>query len=105
MYAVVENGGKQYKVEEGQRLRLEKMDAEEGETVDLGRVMMISGSDGETRIGTPELEDAAVRGTIVRHGKGPKITMMRYRGSKNWRSKKGHRQPYTAVEIEEIEQS
>jgi large subunit ribosomal protein L21 len=104
MYAVIQNGGKQYKVEEGQRLKLEKMDVEEGETVDLGHVLMISGQDGEARIGTPELEDAAVRGRVVRHGKGPKLTMMRYRGSKNWRSKKGHRQPYTAVEIEEIEQ-
>jgi len=105
MYAVIDNGGKQYKVQEGQRLKLEKMDVEEGETVDLGRVLMISGPNGETRIGTPELEDAAVHGRVIRHGKGPKLTMLRYRGSKNWRSKKGHRQPYTAVEIEEIEES
>ncbi len=103
MYAVIETGGNQYKVEEGSKLLLDRIDVEEGELTELGRVLMIGGEDGkEPRIGTPELPEARVLAEVLQHKKGPKITMMRYKASKNTRTKIGHRQPCTSVLIREI---
>jgi len=101
MYAIIDHGGKQYKVQVNERVLVDRLDADEGELVELGRVLMIGG-DGAPRIGTPEIVGARVLGEIIRHEKGPKLTMMRYVGGKNSRTKIGHRQQRTAVVIREI---
>ncbi|MEW6446878.1 MAG: 50S ribosomal protein L21 [Bacillota bacterium] len=100
MHAVIETGGKQYRVKEGQRLKIEKLDARVGEKVNP-RVLMVAG-DGEVRVGTPELEDAKVDLKVLRHGRGKKIIVFKYKPKKNYRRKKGHRQPFTEVLVEKI---
>uniref|UniRef100_A0A7C2EJL2 Large ribosomal subunit protein bL21 n=1 Tax=Ammonifex degensii TaxID=42838 RepID=A0A7C2EJL2_9THEO len=100
MYAVIETGGKQYRVEEGQRLKVEKLEAEVGERVNP-RVLLIAG-DGEVRVGTPELADARVELKVLRHGRGKKIIVFKYKLKKNYRRKQGHRQPFTEVLVEKI---
>lgn len=100
LHAVIETGGKQYRVKEGQRLKIEKLDARVGEKVNP-RVLMVAG-DGEVRVGTPELEDAKVDLKVLRHGRGKKIIVFKYKPKKNYRRKKGHRQPFTEVLVEKI---
>lgn len=100
VYAVIETGGKQYRVEEGQRLKVEKLNAEEGATVNP-RVLLVA-RDGEVRVGTPELAEARVDLKVLRHGKGRKIIVFKYKPKKNYRRKKGHRQPFTEVLVEKI---
>ncbi|MGD2175512.1 MAG: 50S ribosomal protein L21 [Candidatus Brocadiaceae bacterium] len=101
MYAVIDNGGKQYKVETGDEIRVDLMDAEEGELVEFGRVLMVR-NDGEVRVGQPDLGGARVLAEVIRHEKGPKLTMMRHQATKMRQAKKGHRQKYTRVLIREI---
>ena len=101
MYAVVTTGGKQYKVEEGETLRVEKIAGDVGSSVTFDRVLMIS--DGETvSIGQPVLDDASVEGHIVEQGKSKKIIIFKYKRRKRYRRKHGHRQQYTAVKIDSI---
>ncbi len=101
MYAVVTSGGKQYKVEEGETLRVEKIPGDVGSAVTFDRVLMIS--DGETvSIGQPALDDASVEGHIVEQGKSGKIIVFKYKRRKRFRRKHGHRQQYTAVKIDSI---
>ncbi len=101
MYAVIESGGKQYRVTEGMICSLEKIDAEEGSTVVFDKILVAS--DGENvKVGTPYLSSAKIVGKVLNHGKGDKITVFKYTPKKNYRKKKGHRQPYTRVQIEEI---
>ena len=101
MYAVVNSGGKQYKVQQGQILRVEKIPGDVGNPVTFERVLMFS--DGENvSIGQPELEDVAVEGHIVEQGKAKKIIVFKYKKRKRYRRKKGHRQEFTAVLIDEI---
>ncbi len=102
MYAIIETGGKQYKVSEGDVLQVEKLQASEGETVELDKVMAISKDDGLT-VGTPWIENAKVTATILNHGKKDKIIVFKYKPKKNYRKKQGHRQPYTQLKIEKIE--
>ena len=101
MYAVIDNGGKQYKVQSGDEVRVDLMDAEVGELVEFDRVLMVGG-DGQPRIGTPRLPGARVLAEVLRHEKGPKLTMLRHRATENRQAKKGHRQKYTRVLIREI---
>ena len=101
MYAVVANGGKQYKVEPGQVLRLEKMSGETGEQIELGPVLMIGG-EGDTKIGQPHLE-AKVTAVVLEQGKSKKVQVLKKKRRKGYRVKRGHRQPYTAVRVAEIE--
>lgn len=102
MYAIVETGGKQYRVEEGRVVRIEKLPAEKGEEVLFDRVLLFS--DGtETRIGRPYLENCRVKGRVTQQGRGRKIVVFKYKPKKNYRRKKGHRQPFTEVLIKEIE--
>ena len=102
MYAVVATGGKQYKVQEGEILRFEKLDGEVGAPVSFDQVLMVS--DGENvQVGQPALEKAAVRGHIVEQGKGKKIIVFKYKRRKRYRRTQGHRQMYTAVQIDQIE--
>lgn len=97
MYAVVETGGKQYKVAIGDRLKVEKLMAEEGASVDLGRVLMVA--DGENiQIGAPTL-DTNVSATIIGHGRDKKIKVFKMKRRKNYRRTQGHRQHFTEVEI------
>ena len=101
MYAVVTSGGKQYKVEKGETLRVEKIPGDVGSAVTFDRVLMIS--DGETvSIGQPALDDALVEGHIVEQGKSAKIIVFKYKRRKRFRRKRGHRQQYTAVKIDSI---
>ena len=101
MYAVVNSGGKQYKVQQGQILRIEKIPGDVGKPVTFDRVLMFS--DGENvSIGQPALKDIAVEGHIVEQGKAKKIIVFKYKRRKRYRRKKGHRQDFTAVRIDNI---
>ncbi|MDR5684239.1 MAG: 50S ribosomal protein L21 [Armatimonadota bacterium] len=101
MYAVVDSGGKQYRVEEGQVLRLEKIEGEVGEEVVLERVVLLGGE--QTVVGAPVVEGARVVAKIVEQGVDRKVTVLKYKPKVRYRRKRGHRQPYTAVRIERIE--
>jgi large subunit ribosomal protein L21 len=101
MYAVVNTGGKQYKVQQGEILRVEKIPGDVGSPVTFDRVLMFS--DGENvSIGQPELDNVAVEGHIVEQGKAKKIIVFKYKRRKRYRRKQGHRQTFTAVQIDSI---
>ncbi len=101
MYAIIRTGGKQYQVAQGDQLRVEKIDGEIGETVEINDVLMVV--DGETvSVGTPQLEKAIVKAKIAEQGKAKKIDIFKKKRRKGYRLKKGHRQQYTALTIEEI---
>ena len=102
MYAIVHTGGKQYKIQEGETLRVEKIAGDVGSEISFDRVLMVS--DGENvSVGQPALENAAVKGHIVEQGKAKKILVFKYKRRKRYRRKQGHRQQYTAVKIDKIE--
>ncbi len=97
MYAVIETGGKQYKVAVGDKLKIEKIPVAEGDSVSIDRVLMVSGED-EVKVGTP-LVDSQVNATVLSHGKRRKIKVFKMKRRKNYRRTQGHRQPYTEIEI------
>ena len=99
MYAIIATGGKQYRVSEGDTIYIEKLDNEVGDVVSFP-VMMLSGETVE--VGSPYIEGATVTGKIVRHGKGEKIMIYKYKSKKNYHRRAGHRQAYTKVEITSI---
>ncbi len=102
MYAVVATGGKQYKVQQGDVLRVEKLAGEVGAEVAFEKVLMFS--DGENvQIGQPVVEGAVVKGHIIEQGKSKKVIVFKYKRRKRYRRKQGHRQQYTAVKIDAIE--
>jgi large subunit ribosomal protein L21 len=102
MYAVVSSGGKQYRVQQGDILKVEKISGDVGSPVSFDKVLMYS--DGENvKIGQPVLEDAAVTGHIVEQGKAKKIIVFKYKRRKRYRRKHGHRQQFTAVKIDKID--
>jgi large subunit ribosomal protein L21 len=101
MYAVVDNGGKQYRVEAGSTLVLDRLDAETGSTVTFDRVLLIGDGDVIT-VGTPTVSGASVRGTVLEHGRGPKIIVFRFRPKAHYRRRTGHRSELTRVRIDEI---
>ncbi|MPM54575.1 50S ribosomal protein L21 [bioreactor metagenome] len=101
MYAVVVTGGKQYKVEAGDVIYVEKLGAEDGSEVVFDQVLAVGGEDG-VKFGTPALQGVTVTGKAVKTGKGKKITIYKMKAKKNYRRKQGHRQPYTKVEITAI---
>ena len=101
MYAVIKTGGKQYKVCPGEVLRVEKLGGEVGSEIEIPDVLMLV--DGNrTTIGRPVVENAAVCAKIVEHGRGKKIIVMKKKRRKGYKVKRGHRQPFTALEIKEI---
>ena len=101
MYAIVETGGKQYRVSEGDTIQIEKLPGEVGDTVELDRVLMVS--DGKkVTVGRPLVKGAKVVATITEHTKGPKIRIFKYTPSTRYRLRKGHRQHYTMVQIGKI---
>jgi large subunit ribosomal protein L21 len=101
MYAVVNTGGKQYKVQKGETLRIEKIPGEVGSSVTFDKVLMVA--DGENiRVGQPVLENVAVQAQIVEQDKAKKILIFKYKRRKRYRRKNGHRQPFTAIRIDGI---
>lgn len=100
MYAIVETGGKQVKVEVGQAIYVEKIELTEGETYTFDKVLLVSGD--ETKIGAPYVKGATVTAKCEKQGRGKKIVIFKYRPKKHSKSKKGHRQSYTKFIIEAI---
>ncbi|MCB0194061.1 MAG: 50S ribosomal protein L21 [Anaerolineae bacterium] len=99
MYAVIVSGGKQYRVAEGDVIRVEKLPVEVGETVEFDRILMVN-SDSGPSIGAPVVEGASVTATVKDHGRGKKIIV--YKHKKNYHKKQGHRQDYTSLKIDKI---
>lgn len=102
MYAVIETGGKQLKVSPGDRVRVEKLDVETGNSVRIDKVLLLTSSNDEITVGTPYVEGATVDGNVVRHAKSKKVTVFKYKPKKRIRKKTGHRQEYTLLEIDEV---
>ena len=100
MFAIIQTGGKQFRVQNGDVIFVEKLNAAEGDTVDF-EVLMVE-KDGEVQIGAPTLEGVKVQGKVLQHGKSQKILVFKYKAKKNVRRRKGHRQPFTKVEITAI---
>ncbi len=98
MYAVIQTGGKQYRVSEGASLRVEKLSAAEGDTIELDKVLMITDND-EVKIGAPYVEGGKVTATVKSHGRGDKIRIIKFRRRKHHMKRQGHRQHYTEIEI------
>lgn len=101
MYAVIETGGKQYKVEAGQELYIEKLNVEADDTVTFDKVLAVGGDDG-IKVGSPYVDGAAVEAKVIKNGKAKKVTVFTYKPKKNEKRKMGHRQPYTKVSITDI---
>lgn len=101
MYAVVETSGKQYKVSAGEIIDVGKLPLEVGEKIELDRVLLVADGE-EVRVGQPTIEGAKVLATVTDHVKGPKIIVFKYRPKEHYRRKKGHRQAYTRLTIDEI---
>ncbi len=101
MYAIIQSGGKQYRVTEGDRLDLERLNGEVGQEVSFDEVLLVGGDDS-VQVGQPKLQGAQVIGTIVEQGKGPKILVFKMKRRKMYRRKRGHRQLFTQVQIDKI---
>ena len=101
MYAIIKTGGKQYKVSEGDLVRVEKLPYEVGETVEFDEVLLVA-NDSDVKVGTPTVESAKVSATVEDQNKDKKITVYKYKPKKMYRKKQGHRQPYTLVKIDNI---
>jgi large subunit ribosomal protein L21 len=102
MYAVIETGGKQYRVSPGQTVEVELLPAEPGATVTLDRVLLVS-TEGRTLVGQPTVAGAHVVGTVSHEGRGPKVIVFKYKSKKRYRRKTGHRQDYTYLTITDIQ--
>ena len=100
MYAIIETGGKQVKVEAGQEIYIEKLAGDVDETITFDKVLFVGGDD--VKVGAPYVEGATITGKIAKHGRGKKIVVFKYKRRKNYRKKQGHRQPYTKVVIDGI---
>ncbi len=101
MYAIIRTGGKQFRAEPGQTLRIPSLDVEAGETITFDEVLL-GATDDDIKVGAPLLSGAAVTAEIVKHGKGEKIIIFKHKRRKNYRRKQGHRQKFTEVRINEI---
>jgi len=100
-YAIIEDGGKQFKAVIGESIEVDRYPLEVGEVIDMDRVLLIS--DGENvKVGTPFIDGAKIEATVISHVKGPKVTVFRYKAKERIRSKTGHRQKYTLVRIDAI---
>ncbi|MBN1955170.1 MAG: 50S ribosomal protein L21 [Anaerolineae bacterium] len=100
MYAVIQSGGRQYRVQPGDQLLVEKLPVAAGEKIELDQVLLVAGE--QVKIGTPLVEGARVRASVVAEEKGPKIRIFKYRPRKRYRKRAGHRQTYTRLQIDEI---
>ena len=102
MYAILETGGKQYKVQPGDVIEVERLDGEVGDQIELGRVLMLTGDDGQATFGSPAIEGARAFAEVVEHAKGPKIIVFKYKNKVRYRRKTGHRQVVTRVRVGDI---
>ena len=101
MYAIIETGGKQYRVQEGDVIRVEKIEIADGETVKFDKVLLVA-EEGKLNVGKPYGDGAVVEAVVENQGKAKKIIIFKYKAKKDYRKKQGHRQPYTQVKIEKI---
>ncbi|MGM0378466.1 MAG: 50S ribosomal protein L21 [Bacillota bacterium] len=101
MYAVIKTGGKQYRVQEGDELFIEKLDVNAGDSVDFDEVLVVS-NDDEFKVGNPFVKEANVNASVIENGKGPKVIVYKYKNKEGYRKKQGHRQPYTKIKVESI---
>jgi large subunit ribosomal protein L21 len=101
MHAIIETGGKQYKVQAGDVIFIEKLDAQAGDAVTFDRVLAVV-DDDKSSFGAPLIDGAKVDAKVIKNGKGQKIMIFKYKAKKNYRRRQGHRQPYTKVQIEKI---
>lgn len=101
MYAIIETGGKQYRVQEGDSIRVEKLNFADGETIKFDKVLLVA-NDSDLNVGKPYVDGAVVEATVEKQGKNKKVMIFKYKAKKDYRNKKGHRQPYTQVKIEKI---
>ena len=101
MYAIIESGGKQYKAVPGSTVEVDRLHIEEGTQIDLDQVFLVA-DDEDIRVGDPTVEGASVKATIVEHFKGRKIIVFKYIPRKRYRRKRGHRQQYTRLQIDDI---
>ncbi|GMA55891.1 LSU ribosomal protein L21P [Alicyclobacillus sacchari] len=102
MYAIVETGGKQFKVSQGDTIFVEKLEGEVGSTIVLDKVFLVQ-DNGQVKVGSPLVAGAKVVAKVIEHGRGKKIIVFKYKSKKNYHKKQGHRQPYTKLTIESIE--
>ena len=100
MYAIIETGGKQIRVEAGQAIYIEKLNAEQDETVTFDKVLFVGGDD--VKVGSPLVDGATVTAKVEKQGRAKKLIVFKYKAKKNYRRKQGHRQPYTKVVIDKI---
>ncbi len=101
MYAVIESGGKQHRVEEGEQIKLEKIEAATGDTIEFDQVLMV-GAGGDVKIGAPLVEGGKVTAEVISHGRHDKIRIVKFNRRKHYRKETGHRQWYTEVKITAI---
>jgi len=102
MYAIIETGGKQYRVKNGDRISVEKLNVADGEKVVFDKVL-VAGEGNDVKVGTPYIDGCVVEGNVIETGKGKKVIIFKYKAKKDYRKKQGHRQPYTLVEITSID--
>ena len=102
MFAVIATGGKQYIIHEGEELKVEKLDLEEGGTIEFGAMLIADEEGTDVKVGTPNVDGAKVSATVVEQGRGKKITVIKYKPKVRYRRKYGHRQPFTKIKIETI---
>jgi large subunit ribosomal protein L21 len=103
MYAIIKSGGKQYRVQSGEQLRVELLSAEVGASVSLEEVLLV-GSGDEVKVGAPFVSGAKVKATVVSHGRGDKVRIFKLRRRKHYQKSQGHRQSYTELRIDDIVQ-
>ena len=102
MYAIIQTGGKQFKVEKGTRLKVELLEKEVGSDFEIPEVLLISGENGSPRIGQPFVKDSKVTATVVKHMRSPKVIVFKKRSKKGYKKIQGHRQHLTEIEIKEV---
>lgn len=102
MYAIIQTGGKQYRVEKGNRLQVEKLPQDIGSEIELSEVLLISGENGSPKIGQPFVSGSKVAATVLRHVRSPKVIIFKKRSKKGYKKIQGHRQSLTEIEIKEI---
>ena len=102
MHAVIESGGKQYRVEPGSRIRVERLAAEEGDRIEFDRVLLVGDGD-EVVVGTPEVSGGKVSATVLAHGRARKINVIKFKRRKGYMRRRGHRQAYTELRITDVE--
>jgi len=103
MYAVIESGGKQYKVSEGTVLKVEKLEAAAGDRLVIDKVLMINDENGNVKVGNPLVSNARVEVEVMEQGRDKKVVVFKYKRRKNYRKKQGHRQPFTRIKVLKIE--